>query len=376
MGGSALSCVQILSGIAHEGYTVTAIAPVTPETLKEGERFSSDHPELKTLRYILPEYDNGPCRSDLVQTEQESVCQLFQESFKSFGPNLVISGRESFARHVPALGASFNLPVIQWIRGGPYSEYSYWTGTEDGQSMIAGLRKADRIITVAEHLTRDLYRLGFDNAKTIPNAVDLGAFSVGCRKRRFRQELQIGKDQAVVLVPGNIIPRKRPYDILTSAATAIERNPSMLYIMAGAGWLRSEVIQACQESGLMDSFRFPGWVNYDDMPDLFNIADIVMMASEAEGLARSYIEAMACERLLIASDIPAAREVIVHGKNGLLFPVGDTQQLTDLTVKAVEDESWRTRLGKEAKRSVKHRSLALAVKEYVREIETLLAACG
>jgi glycosyltransferase involved in cell wall biosynthesis len=368
-----LSCGQILSGIAREGYSVVAIAPITAETTEGGDRFAAAHPEINAVRYLLPEYDNGFCPTDFMQVEQDQVREIFSKVVKSFHPDLVISGRESFARQVPALGASYNLPVIQWVRGGPYAEYSYWTTTEDGRKLILEFQRANRIIAVADHLTNDLKRLGFENVKTIPNAIDLEAFRARDCRLRFRQELQIGHDQAVVLVPANIIPRKRPYDILGSAAEAIQKNSSLIYVMAGAGWQRSEVKQACEERGLIAHFRFPGWVDYNQMPDLYNAADIVVMASEAEGLARAYIEAMACEKLLIATEIPSAREMVTDGVNGLLFPVGDTERLTQLTIQAIGDQALQKQLGKEARLSVKHRSLDLAVEEYVREIEAVTA---
>ena len=66
--------------------------------------------------------------------------------------------------------------------------------------------------------------------------------------------------------------------------------------------------------------RFAGWIDYARMPDYINLGDIVVMPSESEGLARVYLEAQACARVLVASDIPPAREVVTEGETGLLFP--------------------------------------------------------
>jgi glycosyltransferase involved in cell wall biosynthesis len=108
------------------------------------------------------------------------------------------------------------------------------------------------------------------------------------------------------------------------------------------------------------------------MPGLYNLADIVIMASEAEGLARAYIEAMASECLLLVSDIPAARELVVDGKNGMFFPVGDTEKIAQKTLLAAGDHLLRTRIGGEARKSVQNRSLDQAVRHYLREIESVL----
>ena len=52
------------------------------------------------------------------------------------------------------------------------------------------------------------------------------------------------------------------------------------------------------------------------------------MPSESEAFPLVYLETQACGRLLLASDIPAGREVVVPGDNGLLFRTGDVADLT------------------------------------------------
>jgi glycosyltransferase involved in cell wall biosynthesis len=58
------------------------------------------------------------------------------------------------------------------------------------------------------------------------------------------------------------------------------------------------------------------------VPDYINLADVVVMPSEREGQSLVYLEAQACGKLIVASDIPAAREVITDGETGLLFERG------------------------------------------------------
>ena len=48
------------------------------------------------------------------------------------------------------------------------------------------------------------------------------------------------------------------------------------------------------------------------MPSYLNLADLVLLPSESEGLARIYLEAQACGKTLVCSDIPAAREVLTN----------------------------------------------------------------
>jgi glycosyltransferase involved in cell wall biosynthesis len=96
-------------------------------------------------------------------------------------------------------------------------------------------------------------------------------------------------------------------------------------------------------------------MDYARVPAYVNLTDIVVMPSETEGLARVYLETQVCERLLLASDIPAAREVIVDGETGLLFRTGDIDDLTAKTLLVAGDPELRTRIGRQARaRAIRH----------------------
>jgi glycosyltransferase involved in cell wall biosynthesis len=106
---------------------------------------------------------------------------------------------------------------------------------------------------------------------------------------------------------------------------------------------------ACERRGLGDRFRFTGWVDHDEVPALVRLADLVVMTSESEGQAHVYLEAQACGRTLVASDIAGAREVVVHGQSGLLFPMGHVDSLVETTLAAARDPDLRARIGREAR---------------------------
>jgi glycosyltransferase involved in cell wall biosynthesis len=371
-GGSAISCGQLITEIARAGYLIAAISPATAASLDGGDHFAARHPELRIVRYLLPYFYLEPGTEELKRVEECQVRTLFQESVAGFDPDLVIVGRESFAPYVPELATAQGLPVVQWVRGSATSHYSYWKNTEDGRTRVLGFRRARVILTAAEHLTENLRRFGFDTAKTIPNAIDLDRFSPGPGSPELRAELGIDRNCSMILVPGNLIPRKRPFDVLEGAAKALDEEGSLMFVVAGAGKMLAEVREACRRRGLAERFRFPGWVDYERMPDFYRSADLVIVASELEGLARAYIEAMACERVLLCSRIPASQELVRDGVNGLFFRVGDADEMAEKILMVVRDCQLRARLGKEARRSVQDRSIHVAVRRYLEEIKTVL----
>jgi glycosyltransferase involved in cell wall biosynthesis len=107
--------------------------------------------------------------------------------------------------------------------------------------------------------------------------------------------------------------------------------------------------ERCADRGIAGRFRFTGWVDYDRVPDHVRLADVVVVTSASEGQALVYLEAQARGRTLIAGDIAAAREVVVHGRTGLLYRIGDVDELTAKALLAARDRSLRNSLGREAR---------------------------
>ena len=102
------------------------------------------------------------------------------------------------------------------------------------------------------------------------------------------------------------------------------------------------------------------------MPRYMNLADLVVMPSEREGLSRVYLEAQACAKTLLASDIPGAREAVTHGETGLLFRRGDIDDLTEKTLLAAGDPALRARIGRQARQYVeRHHDIDRAVDQYM-----------
>jgi glycosyltransferase involved in cell wall biosynthesis len=67
----------------------------------------------------------------------------------------------------------------------------------------------------------------------------------------------------------------------------------------------------------------------DDIAGVWARAHVAVLPSRREGLPLSLLEAAACGRAMIASDVPGCREIVIHEQTGLLFPVDDAPALAD-----------------------------------------------
>ena len=87
------------------------------------------------------------------------------------------------------------------------------------------------------------------------------------------------------------------------------------------------------------------WEHRDDMPQTLASATIVVLPSYREGLPKVLLEAAACGKPLIATDVPGCREIVTQGVNGLLVPVRDSSALAAAIDSLLGDSSLRVAMG-------------------------------
>jgi glycosyltransferase involved in cell wall biosynthesis len=164
-----------------------------------------------------------------------------------------------------------------------------------------------------------------------------------------RRRIGAQASDIVVMHPSTLKNWKRPMDVIASAGRALREDDRLRYVIVGDGPYRGAMEQASKEAGVEDRVCFLGQVGRHEMPALYRAADLVLLPSEVEGLAYTYLEAMASSCVLVTSDLPASREVVEHRRTGLLFPVGDVAKMTDLTLKLAGDSELRHRVSTAAR---------------------------
>ncbi|BEG76089.1 glycosyltransferase family 4 protein [Achromobacter xylosoxidans] len=82
-----------------------------------------------------------------------------------------------------------------------------------------------------------------------------------------------------------------------------------------------------------------------DVPQLYADSHIAVLPSYREGLPKSLIEAAACGRAVVTTDVPGCRDAIDPGKTGLLVPVRDPQALADAIARLAGDATQRQAMG-------------------------------
>jgi glycosyltransferase involved in cell wall biosynthesis len=194
------------------------------------------------------------------------------------------------------------------------------------------LSRADLVFTDADMLTDAVVALGVPRARTlmVPLGVDTRVFASASASR--------GADGLPRVVSTR---RLEPvYDIptLLAGARAAAASTAFALDVAGDGSLREALVLAGSD---LPRTSFHGALREDEIARLLQRADVYVSTSLSDSTSVSLLEAMACGAFPVVSDLPANREWIEHGVNGLLFPPGDAPRLAACLIDALADGARR-----------------------------------
>jgi len=106
-------------------------------------------------------------------------------------------------------------------------------------------------------------------------------------------------------------------------------------------------LRSCQ-GGCSEAARFAEHVELEQLPASFEKHDVVWVPSVYDNLALTCLEAMACAKAVVVSDVRGLSEMVRQGETGLLFPVGDANALARMTPQLCDSPELRHLLGRNA----------------------------
>jgi glycosyltransferase involved in cell wall biosynthesis len=92
-----------------------------------------------------------------------------------------------------------------------------------------------------------------------------------------------------------------------------------------------------------------------DIRDVWRRAHFAVLASRREGLPKSLLEAAACGRPMVATDVPGCREIAIPNETALTVPADDAPALADAMALMAGDMGLRARLGQRARKLVEEK---------------------
>jgi len=191
-----------------------------------------------------------------------------------------------------------------------------------------------------DYLGNGIDVLRFDPARLDPAAL-----------ARTRRELGLDPGAPVVGFVGRLVAEKGVPEILSAARTVLREVPRARFLFVGP--LDPDKPDAltpdtARDYGVAHACLFPGLRH--DMPQVYALMDLFVLPSHRESFPRSPMEASAMGLPCVVTAVPGCREVVEHGRNGLLVPLGDVEALATAILRLLADPGEARRLGREGRR--------------------------
>jgi glycosyltransferase involved in cell wall biosynthesis len=356
-GGTAMVANDLLPGLAARGHSITAVAPFVGEPPARWDA-ALRRAGVTVARFPMPRFETNVmvAPDPAYRSEQQAqarrvlaaVCQRNDH-------DVLMIGRESFVVGLPDLARASGMRVIAIVHSVASAILRGQVCAEAFPNMVEELSKCDRMVSVSEQVGVALVEVGLADVWTICSGIDVESFRPGAVSPRVRRHLSPPADATLVGHVSNLNPVKRVPDFIAAAAIARRQRPDLHFVVLGDGPDRSGLEQETARRGLAEHIRFHGWIERQELPGYYRALDIVVLPSSIEGLPLAGLEAMASGCVLIASDIPASRELIIDGRAGMLFPTGDVEALARCVLRAAARPELRREIGGNARRHVAER---------------------
>lgn len=245
----------------------------------------------------------------------------------------------------PVLKFGFGVPYVISLRGGDVP------GNEPSLNRVHHLlspvrrfiyRHALRVTANSEGLGRKSEEVDPYPVEVIPNGVS--------QERYVRHHFPFRSADRVLFV-GRLVEQKNVSVLLHAF-----RNCSVWARLdiVGDGPLRGELENLSTELGIGDRVTFHDWIPRDLLPGFYGQAALLVLPSRYEGMSNVLLEAMAAGLPTITTDVEGTRELVDHGVNGIVVPVGDTEALTREMKRLLSSGRLRGELGRAASDHVKN----------------------
>jgi len=239
----------------------------------------------------------------------------------------------------------------------------------DRRLLQAASKLVERVVAVSDEVADFLVaRVGVPQRKVvvIRNGVDVARFAPSVTSARH--ELGIPLDVPVLGTVGRLDPAKDQLTLLQSFRLIRDVVPSIHLVIVGDGPARAELERYVNEHGLDGRVHLLG--ARLDIPHLLPGMDVFALSSIHEGLPLAMLEAMACERPVVTTNVGAAGTVIRRAGAGFVVEPKDPAALARNVIALLRDRPLARRLGAMGRAAVETQyNLATTVDSY-------LALCG
>ncbi|MGQ9618198.1 MAG: glycosyltransferase [Candidatus Aminicenantia bacterium] len=232
------------------------------------------------------------------------------------------------------------------------------------------LKRMDKIIVPSKvFLESKLLNVFKKKVEVIPFGIDLRKFELNPQKEKLAKEIKQRYRFPIILFVGNLLP----YKGLKYLIEAMERINGNLLII-GDGFLKNELKKLVAEKRVEEKVHFLGRKDYSELVSYYHACDIFVLPSLYESFGLVQLEAMACGKPVINTNISSAvPEISLHEETGLTVQPANSESLSEAIKRLIENKDEMIKYGLKARERVrKFYSIDVISKRIVRIYKELL----
>jgi glycosyltransferase involved in cell wall biosynthesis len=331
IGGSERHLLSLLPALAGAGLDVRMLIAATDEANRFAEALGAHHIPLR----VVPA---GPHLNPAL------VTGLARE-IRAFHPDIVHTHLVHADIHGQVAMAASRAVRVSSMHSTPafYRRQPFRTGAR-----LAGHR-AGAVIASSEHVSgfiEDLKLVPADRVHVVHYGIDASGWPLDESERlRAREQLGLHPADVAVGIAARLIPGKGHPLLLEAVAHARRENPQLRLLVAGRGPLRTELEREAERIA-PGATAFVGFV--EDVRAFMNACDVLAFPTQpalGEGFGLAALEAMACGRPVVATEVASLPELVSDGETGFLVDPRSAAALAAALAALAGDRELRDRLG-------------------------------
>jgi glycosyltransferase involved in cell wall biosynthesis len=241
------------------------------------------------------------------------------------------------------------------------------------------MQHADLVLTLGTAMKANIVAAGVPESKVLiaPNAVGGDFLTEPLDKACARRELGLAEDGQFIGTVSSLVPYEGIEDLMAAFALLAADMPQLRLLIVGAGSSMPSLQVQAQRSGFTDRIIFTGRVPRSQAALYHQALDVFVVPRKDLEVTRSVtplkpVEAMACARPVVASNLPALTEIVEDGVTGLLAEAGDPVSIAAAIRELLSETQLAAKFGAAGReRVLQERTWAANAVALARELEML-----
>lgn len=356
-GGLGVACLNLARALAKEGARIDFVVPYEAE--HSDIKFMKIHSAMKLdplYRYGGGAYDSDAVNDAILPTAdrsklisirevQKNYCKFVEDYLMEYKPD-VVHAHDWLTFEAGVLAKkNYGIPLIAHVHATEYDR----SGMHGGNRLVheierEGLMMADKIIAVSQatrQIIHEKYDIPLDKIDVVYNSLDedflRSAYSYDQDDYRYLETMKT-LGYTIVSTVGRFTIQKGLSNMMRAAAKAISKEPKLIFVFAGDGEQKQELIELSAKLKISKNVVFTGFVRGKQLRDIYEVSDIFVMSSISEPFGLTALEAAHHGDVLILTKQSGVAEVI---RSAMEYDFWDENKLADEIVAISRSEGLK-----------------------------------